>query len=146
LQGYERELLLRGKKEKMHYAAVPHAIFTSPQVASVGLKEREAREKGFRVETTTLPFELVPKAGAIRDTRGVFKMVVDSTTYRILGVHMVAPDAADLIHLGTLAIRHKLTVGDLIRMIFVYPTMTEVYKIAALSFKKDVTKLSCCAA
>jgi mercuric reductase len=73
-------------------------------------------------------------------------MVVDSSTYRILGVHMVAPDAADLIHLGTLAIRHKLTVGDFIRMVFVYPTMTEVYKIAALSFKKDVTKLSCCAA
>jgi len=144
--GIAAENALRGKKEKMDYTAIPHAIFTSPQVASVGLKEREAREKGFRVETTTLPFELVPKAGAIRDTRGVFKMVVDSSTYRILGVHIVAPDAADLIHLGTLAIRHKLTVGDLIRMVFVYPTMTEVYKIAALSFKKDVTKLSCCAA
>jgi mercuric reductase len=144
--GIAAENALRGKKEKMDYAAVPHAIFTSPQVASVGLKEREAREKGFKVETTTLPFELVPKAGAIRDTRGVFKMVVDSSTYRILGVHIVALDAADLIHLGTLAIRHKLTVGDLIRMVFVYPTMTEAYKIAALSFKKDVTKLSCCAA
>lgn len=144
--GIAAENALRGKKEKIDYATIPHAIFTSPQVASVGLKEQEAREKGFRVETTTLPFTLVPKAGAVRDTRGVFKMVVDSSTYRILGVHMVAPDAADLIHLGTLAIRHKLTVGDFIRMVFVYPTMTEVYKIAALSFKKDVTKLSCCAA
>ncbi len=144
--GIAAENALRGKKEKMDDTAIPHAIFTSPQVASVGLKEREAREKGFKVETTTLPFTLVPKAAAIRDTRGVFKMVVDASTYRILGVHIVAPDAADLIHLGTLAIRHKLTVGDLIRMVFVYPTMTEVYKIAALSFKKDVTKLSCCAA
>lgn len=144
--GIAAENALRGKKEKMEYMAIPHAIFTAPQVASVGLKEQEAREKGVKVETTTLPFTLVPKAGAVRDTRGVLKMVVDASTYRILGVHIVAPDAADLIHLGTLAIRHKLTVGDLIRMVFVYPTMTEVYKIAALSFKKDVTKLSCCAA
>lgn len=115
------------QEEKIDYTAIPHAIFTSPQVASVGLQEQEASAQGFKVAATTVPFTLVPKAGAVRDTRGVLKMVVDASTYRILGVHIVAPDAADLFHLGTLAIRHKLTVGDLSRMVFVYPTMTEVY-------------------
>lgn len=134
-----------GSREKVDYSLVPHAVFTSPQVASVGLKEEEAKVQGIKVQVARIPFEYVPKAAAVRDTRGLFKMVVDGKNYKILGVHIVSPQAADLIHLGLLAIRHKMTVGDLIRTTFVYPTLSEVYKIAAISFKKDVTKLSCCA-
>jgi mercuric reductase len=97
------------------------------------------------VEVASIPFDLVPKAGAIRDTRGLLRLVVDRKSFRILGVHLVSPAAADLIHIGVLAIRHELTVGDLVRTTFVYPTLAEAFKIAALSFQKDVTKLSCCA-
>lgn len=143
--GLAAENALLGARKKFDYEGIPHAIFTSPQVASVGLKEEEARAQGHRVALAKIPFELVPKAGAIRDTRGLLKMVVDEKTYRILGVHLVSAEAADLIHIAVLAIRHKLAVGDLIRATFVYPTLAEVFKIAAISFKKDVTKLSCCA-
>jgi mercuric reductase len=143
--GLAAENALRGARKKFDYAGIPHAIFTSPQVAGVGLKEEEARAQGYRVAVAKIPFEYVPKAAAIRDTRGLLKMVVDEKTYRILGVHLVSAEAADLIHIGVLAVRHKLTVGDLIRATFVYPTLAEAFKIAAISFKKDVTKLSCCA-
>lgn len=143
--GIAAENALRNAKKKLGYLSLPHAIFTDPQVASVGLQEKEAKEKGKKVQTTSLPFHHVPKAGAIRDTRGLIKMVVDAKSYEILGVHLVCPQAADLIHIGVLAVKHKLTVGDLVRTIFVYPTLAEAFKIAAISFKKDVSKLSCCA-
>lgn len=137
---------LLGNHEKIDYSLIPHAIFTTPQVASVGLSEKEAKEEGRRkVEVARISFEHVPKAGAIRDTRGLFKMVVDGKNYQILGVQIASEQAADLIHLGLFAIQKKMTVGDLVRTTFVYPTLSEVYKIAAISFKKDVTKLSCCA-
>lgn len=143
--GLVAENALRAARKKFDYAGIPHAIFTSPQVAGVGLKEEEARVQGYRVAVAKIPFAYVPKAGAIRDTRGLLKMVVDERTYRILGVHLVSAEAADLIHIAVLAVRHKLTVGDFIRATFVYPTLAEAFKIAAISFKKDVTKLSCCA-
>lgn len=136
---------LQNAREKIDYDTIPHAVFTDPQVAGVGLTEQQARQRGLKVESKTLSFEHVPKAGAVRDTRGLVKLVADARDYRIVGVHICAPQAADLIHLGTLAVRHRLTVGDLIRMVFVYPTLSEAYKLAALSFKKDVSKLSCCA-
>lgn len=136
---------LKGTHDKVDDTAVPHAIFTSPQVASVGLKEKEAIAQGMKVEVASIPFEHVPKAGAIRDTRGLFRMIVNAKNYQILGVHIVSQQAADLIHIGVLAVQHKMVVGDLIRSIFVYPTLSEVYKIAALSLKKDVSLLSCCA-
>jgi mercuric reductase len=143
--GLAAENALRKAAKKFDGEAVPHAIFTDPQVASVGLSEAAARAGGHKVEIASIPFDLVPKAGAIRDTRGLLRLVVDRKSFRILGVHLVSPAAADLIHIGVLAIRHKLTVGDLVRTTFVYPTLAEAFKIAALSFQKDVTRLSCCA-
>lgn len=144
--GLAAENALLGSHDKMSFEAVPHAIFTSPGVASVGLKEQTAQASRKEVITRVLTLDQVPKAAAIRDTRGLIKMVVDAKDYTIIGVHILGAEAPDLIHLGVLAVRNKMTVGDLIRTIFVYPTMAEAFKIAALSFRKDVTKLSCCAA
>ncbi len=143
--GLAAENALLKAHHKMTFDAVPHAIFTDPGVAGVGMKESVARASGRKVLTTVVPFEHVPKAGAIRDTRGLIKMVVDAKDYTILGVHILGPEAPDLIHLGVLAIQNKMMVGDVIRTVFVYPTMAEAFKIAAISFQKDVTKLSCCA-
>lgn len=140
----ENALRKKGRRAE-EISRIPHAIFTSPQVASVGLKEKEARERGLKVKATAVPFEWVPKAAAMRDPRGLIKLVAEEGSYRILGVHLLCHEAADLIMLGTLAVRHGLTVGDLIRSLFVYPTLSEAYKLAALAFKKDITRLSCCA-
>lgn len=139
------ENALKNKRRKFDGSSVPHAVFTFPEVASVGLKESEAVERRMKIETKSISFEHVPKAAAVRNTRGLLKLVVDGTYYRILGAHLVSDRAADLIHIGVLAVQNKLTVGDLLRTTFVYPTLAEAFKIAAISFKKDVSKLSCCA-
>lgn len=136
---------LHGPSVKADYSAVPHAIFTSPNVASVGLTERKAREKGHRVVSRRLDLRHVPKARAIKDTRGFIKIVAEEGTERVLGIHILAPEAAEVIHQGVLAIMKGMTVRDLAGKIDVYPTLSEMVKLCAQSFYKDVGRLSCCA-
>ncbi len=139
------ENALLGTHRKIDFLPVPRAIFTSPQVATVGLTEKEAHERGYNCACRTIPMSKVPKAVVIRDTRGLVKMVADASTGRILGVHILAENAADIIHEAVLAVKHKLTVDDIIDTVHVFPTMTESIKLVATSFRKDIDHLSCCA-
>ncbi|MBI2543271.1 MAG: mercury(II) reductase [Candidatus Aenigmarchaeota archaeon] len=132
------------KKRKINLKEVPSAVFTYPEVASVGLTDAEAIVEGIRCTCGVLPLELVPKAHIIGDTRGLVKLVVDKETKKIQGVHILAPHAADIIHEGTLAVKFGLTVDDIIDTVHVFPTLSEAIKLAAQSFYKDVSKLSCC--
>ena len=136
---------LNGEKRTVDHTVVPRTIFTDPQVAVVGLTDEEANQRGFRCNCGTVPMRIVPRAGAIRDTRGLIKMVLDWGSKRVLGVSMVGRDAGEVIHEAAMALRFKATVYDFIDMVHVYPTMSEALKIAALSFFKDVERLSCCA-
>lgn len=136
---------LTGKGKKMDFSAVPHAVFTMPQVASVGLTEKQAEEKGITCRCSTIPVELVPKALLAKDTRGLVKMVIDAKDERILGVHILASLAADMIHEGVLAVKYGMTIDDIIDTVHVFPTMTEAVKLVAQSFRKDISKMSCCA-
>ena len=138
------ENAIAGKHKTLDYNAIPRAIFTHPEVGIVGMTEEEA-EKSFTCSCRTLLMEHVPKARAIRETRGVIKMVIDARSKRILGVHMLGDRAADAIHEAALAIKHRMTIDDIIDMVHVYPTMSEAIKMVAQTFYKDVTKLSCCA-
>ncbi len=81
----------------------------------------------------------------IRETRGLIKMVAQNRTGRILGVHILADNAADIIHEGVLAVKYRLTIDDIIDTVHVFPTIAESTKLAAVSFKKDLDQLSCCA-
>ncbi len=131
-------------KKRINFNEVPKAVFTYPEVASVGLTDSQANGLGIRCTCGILPLELVPKARIIGDTRGLVKLVADSKTKRIVGVHILAPHAADLIHEGVLAVKYKMTVDDIIDTVHVFPTLSESIKLAAQSFYKDVGKLSCC--
>lgn len=137
---------LGGGGRELDLTTVPTAVFTDPQVASVGWTEAAARASGRDVKVARLSFEDVPKAAAIRDTRGLIKMVADRTTDRVLGVQMVGPLAADTIHEAVLAVRFGLTTRDLVETVHVYPTMSEAIKMVAQTFDRDVGTLSCCAA
>jgi mercuric reductase len=139
------ENALRGTHRKIDFLPVPRAVFTSPQVASVGLTDREANEKGYECACRTVEMSKVPKAITIRETRGLVKMVADNETGRILGVHILADNAADIIQEGVLAVKHKLTVDDIIDTVHVFPTIAESIKLAAVSFRKNLDELSCCA-
>ena len=139
------ENALNGDSKRYDATAMPSVVFTDPQVASVGLTEAQARKKGLSVKTSVLPLDYVPRALAARDTRGLIKLVAEATSGKLLGAHILAPEGADSIQTAALAIRQELTVDDLTDTIFPYLTTVEGLKLAALSFGKDVAKLSCCA-
>lgn len=130
---------------KVDHRVIPRAIFSDPPVGVVGMTEAEAIAAGHPCWCNTIPMELVPRAGAIRDTRGVIKMVADAETNEVLGVSMLGVQAAEVIHEAAMARRFHATIDDFIELIHVYPTMAEALKIVAISRYKDPTKLSCCA-
>jgi len=92
-----------------------------------------------------LPLEHVPRAQASRNTQGLIKLIRERGSGRLLGAHVLAAEAGEVIQEATLAIRFKLTTEDLIGTYHPYLTMVEGLKLAALTFSKDVTQLSCCA-
>ncbi|MGH2516483.1 MAG: mercury(II) reductase, partial [Ktedonobacterales bacterium] len=136
---------LTGANRKVDHTVIPRAIFTDPQVGAVGLTDREANARGIACECNTIPMSVVPRAGAIRDTRGVAKMVLERGTRRVVGVSMLGVNAGEVIHEAAMALRFGATADDFIDLVHVYPTMAEALKIVAISFTKDVSRLSCCA-
>ncbi len=146
-EGYiAAENALANRRLQMDYRAVPHAVFTNPAVASVGLTDAQANAgAGVRCACNTVLLEQVPKPVIVDDTRGLVKIVAEAESHRILGVHVLASLAPDMIHEGVLAVKHGLTLEDIIDTVHVFPTHSEAIKLAALSFFEDVDKLTCCA-
>ncbi|MCM3711038.1 mercury(II) reductase [Sporosarcina luteola] len=134
-----------GLNKKLNLEVVPGVTFTAPAIATVGLTEQQAKEKGYEVKTSVLPLDAVPRALVNRETTGVFKLVADAKTMKIIGAHVVAENAGEVIYAATLAVKFGLTVEDLRETMAPYLTMAEGLKLAALTFDKDVSKLSCCA-
>ncbi len=127
------------------HRVLPRTIFIDPQVGTVGLTDHEARSRGLSCICNTVPISVVSRAGAVRDERGIIKMVLERDSRRVFGVSMVGRDAGEVIHEAAMGMRFGATVHDFIDMVHVYPTMAEALKIVALSFFKDVSKMSCCA-
>ena len=130
---------------QVDHSVIPRTIFTDPQVAVVGMTDEEAVAVGIACNCNTIPLSVVPRAGAIRDTRGVIKMVLDGSTRRVVGISMLGVNAGEVIGEAAMALRFGATADDFIDLIHVYPTMAEALKIVAISFTKDVNRLSCCA-
>jgi len=143
--GLAAENALTGAGRLYDLSALPHVIFTDPQAASVGLSEAAALAQGKRVKTSVLHLKDVPRALASRDTRGLFKLVAEEATGKLLGAHVLADQAGEAIQAATLAVKFGLRVQDLVETFHPYLTMVEGLKLAALTFQKDVSKLSCCA-
>lgn len=136
---------LTGSQKPLDLSALPQIVFTDPQIATVGLTEEQARKAGYEVRTSTIGLEHVPRALAARDTRGLIKVVAETGTERILGVHVIAAEGAEVVQTGTLAVKFGLTIDNLTDTLFPYLTQVEGLKLAALTFDKDVSMLSCCA-
>jgi dihydrolipoamide dehydrogenase len=115
-----------GGSRRMTYDAVPSVVFTMPEVASVGLTERQARERGHAVRADSFLFRNMGKAQAMGEIAGEAKIVSNAENGRILGVHMVGAHAADLIAEGGLAVRLGATVTDLAETIHAHPTLAEI--------------------
>ncbi|MEM4944277.1 MAG: mercury(II) reductase [Saccharolobus sp.] len=124
---------------KIDRLSIPQALFIEPNVARVGLTQREAGGD-YRV----VNMRNVAKARILRESEGLIKMVIDKKLRTILGVQMFGKYAAEVINEAALAIKFRATVEDIIDTIHVFPTMGESLKIVAMSFIRDVSKMSCC--
>ena len=140
------ENALTGNMRRYDLTALPKVTFTDPAVASVGLTEDQARAAGIEALVSKLPLEHVPRALAARDARGFVKLVADAATRKIVGAHILAAEAGEMITEPALAIKFGLTIEDLTATFHPYLTLSEGIKLAAQTFSKDVAKLSCCAA
>lgn len=134
-----------GLNRKLDLSVIPGVTFTNPSIATVGLTEKQAKEKGYEVKTSVLHLDDVPRAIVNHETTGVFKIVADANSLKVLGVHIVAENAGEVIYAATLAVKFGLTIEDLKETMAPYLTMAEGLKLAALTFDKDISKLSCCA-
>jgi mercuric reductase len=139
------ENALGGNTRRYDLSALPKVTFTDPAVASVGLTEEQARAEGIEALVSKLPLEQVPRALAAHDTRGFIKLVADASTKKIIGAHILAVEAGEMITEPTLAIKFGQTIDDLTSTFHPYLTLSEGIKLAALAFTRDVATLSCCA-
>lgn len=135
---------LNGSKDFIDYDTVPFTVFTDPQLAGVGLTEAEQMKRLGTCSCRTLSFENVPRAIIMNRTKGLINMTVHPSTEEIMGVHILAPDAGELIAVAMILVKNKNTIDDIINSLPMFPTLAESLKVAALSFKKDIAGLSCC--
>jgi dihydrolipoamide dehydrogenase len=107
------------------YKAIPGCVYTRPEIAAVGMKEKEAVEAGFEVATSKFQFSALGKAMVMGETAGFVKIVADRKTEKVLGASMIGPQVTDLIHELTLAVHTGATVGQVSSMIHAHPTLSE---------------------
>jgi mercuric reductase len=137
---------ITGADLKVDFRALPRVIFTSPTVAAVGLTDEQVGQRGITCECRVLPISAVPRALVNRDTRGFVKIVAEAQSGRILGATVVADGAGDVIQAAIYAVQLGLTTEQVANTWAPYLTFAEGFKLAAQTFNRDVSKLSCCAA
>jgi len=137
---------LLGVGRTVDFTALPRVIFSSPQVASAGMTQAQAAAGGYDVVTSIISLDAVPRALVNHDTNGLFKLVAEVGTGKLLGASIMAESAGEVIQSAVLAIKYGITVNEMASTFHPYLTMSEGLKLAAQAFSRDVRKLSCCAA
>ena len=120
-----------GMRKVMDYSAVPSCVFTRPQVASVGITEKGAIDKGLQVKVGIFNLRALGMAHVLDEIVGMVKIVADARTDVVVGVHIVGAHACELIHEGVVAVANKLTATSLSETIHAHPTLSEAVMEAA---------------
>jgi dihydrolipoamide dehydrogenase len=132
--------LIAGRYGHVNYAAVPSVIYTTPEIAWVGLTQEQAEEQakatGSAVKVGSFPFIASGRARAMEATAGFVRVVADATSDRVLGVHIVGPMAGELIAEAVLALEYGASCEDLQRTMHAHPTLSEAVHEAALAADK----------
>ncbi|MCB9188981.1 MAG: dihydrolipoyl dehydrogenase [Flavobacteriales bacterium] len=124
---------MAGQKPHINYDLIPGVVYTWPEVASVGKTEEEIKAAGIEYKVGSFPIRALGRARASMDIQGVVKIIADKTTDEVLGVHMVAPRAADLIMEAVVAMEYRASAEDIARICHPHPTYSEAVKEAALA-------------
>lgn len=125
--------IIAGHKAEMNYDAIPSVIYTSPEVAWVGMNEQEAKAKGIEVKTGSFPFAANGRALANNAPEGMAKIIADAETDRILGMHIVSQHAGELIAQGVIAMEFGSSAEDLALTCYAHPSTSEAIHEAALA-------------
>ena len=125
--------VIAGKPVHMHYAAIPGVVYTSPEIASVGLTEGEVKASGRAYKTGKFPFSANGRARCLGETSGFVKIIADATTDEILGCHILGANAGDLIQEVVLAVEYRGSSEDIAITTHAHPTLGETVKEAALA-------------
>ncbi len=133
-----------GEELKIDYASSTWAVFTYPQVAAVGLTESEFTKINGSCSCRAFSLSNLTKASIVGETDGVIKITVDPKDNRIVGMHILAPNAIDIITEGAYAVKNGYTYNDIISTSHIFPSISEGIKLAAQSFVRDISMMSCC--
>lgn len=131
--------------KKADFSVLPWVVFTDPQVAGVGIDEREAEQKGIPHQVTVFHLKDIPRSIVALDTRGFIKLIRNPENDLLLGARIVAPEGGELLMQLSLMIKYKIPLKEITGMFHPYLTLSEGVKLAVMSFTVDVKKMSCCA-
>lgn len=131
--------LLIGKSPHIEYLAIPNVIYTYPEVASVGITEQEAKERNIPIKIGEFPLIANSRAGCMGEKEGVVRLIAHANSLKLLGMHIIAPHAGELIHEGVIALEKRMTAQELAACSHAHPTLAEAIKEAAHAlFEKPI--------
>jgi dihydrolipoamide dehydrogenase len=125
--------LIAGKAGHVNYNAIPGVIYTWPEVATVGLSEEDCKKANLKTRVTKFPFMANSRAKTNDDYEGIVKVISDSETDRILGFHILGPNAGELIAEAVLALEYGASAEDIARTCHAHPTLSEAVKEACMT-------------
>lgn len=128
--------ILAGQAGHVNYGVIPGVVYTSPEVASVGLTEEEAKAQGLSISIGKFPFSANGRARAMLETDGLVKIIADAATDRVLGVHILGAGAGELIAEAAVLMEFSGSAEDLARICHAHPTLSEAIREAALGVAK----------
>ena len=128
--------LISGQSGHVNYDTIPSVVYTSPEVASIGKTEEQLKGKGIKYKIGKFPFSANSRAKAIDESEGFVKILADSTTDKVLGVHIIGQHAGEMIAEMSVAMEFGASSEDIARTCHAHPTFSEAIKEAALSVEK----------
>jgi len=128
--------ILAGRAGHVNYDVIPNVVYTAPEVASVGKTEEELKKDGVAYKVGKFPFTANGRAKVNRTTDGFVKILADAATNRVLGIHIVGPEAGNLVMECAVAMEFGASSEDIARTCHAHPTLTEAVKEAALAVEK----------
>jgi len=122
---------IMNKSPKIDFKTTPFCVYTSPEIAGVGMTEQQANDNGYKIKTSIFPLYANAKSIIVGESEGIVKFVTEKYTGEILGLHIIGSRATDLIMQGSLAIRLEATIDEIITTIYAHPTVSEAISEAA---------------
>jgi dihydrolipoamide dehydrogenase len=127
--------IIAGQNPHVNYMSIPNVVYTHPEVAGVGLTEDEAKQRGLKIKIGTASFKANGRARCLGYSEGMVKVIAEAESNRIIGVHMIGPQASELIAEAALAIDQRATLEDVASLSHAHPTQSETFHEAILQAK-----------